>query len=68
MSTYIPKDYALTTVVVVALACMMSVLIAGELLKPLLPKSKVTVPCSITIHDMARKMHITLLDSCVVEN
>lgn len=40
------KDYALTTVVVIALACMMSVLIVGQILKPAQPH---TVDCSITI-------------------
>ena len=62
------QDYALLTVITVALACMMSVLILGELMKPLLPHKSIKVPCSITIVDMARKLNVTLLDSCEMVN
>lgn len=61
---------AMFDVVSVALACMMVVIIAGELAKPYMPVvvQKQLVPCSIEIHDMARKLNIQLLSNCEVEN
>jgi hypothetical protein len=51
----------------VAACCMMAVLILGQYYDAAFREVKVrTVPCSVTINDMARKLNVTLLDKCEV--
>jgi len=51
----------------VAACCMMSVLILGQYWDLAFRETKVlTVPCSITIENMARKLNVVLLDECEV--
>jgi signal recognition particle subunit SEC65 len=46
---------------------MMTVIIFGVYFDAAFREVKVrTVPCSVTIEDMARKLNVTLLDKCVV--
>ena len=61
------KDYPLLSVVCVACIGMCSVMILGQHYDAAFREVKVrTVPCSITIENMAQKMNITLLDQCEV--
>ena len=61
------KDYALLTVVCVACIGMCSVMIVGQFWDLAFREVKVqTVPCSITIENMARKLNVTLLSECEV--
>jgi hypothetical protein len=51
----------------VAACCMMVVIILGSYYDALIREHKVqTVPCSITIENMARKLNVVLLDECKV--
>ena len=60
---------SLWDVVRVALCTMMCVLIFGVYYDALFKEPKVElVPCSVTIENMAKKLNVTLLDMCVVEN
>lgn len=57
---------SLVDVVQVALALMMAVQIFGLVYDSYLPKKVRTVPCSVSIENMARKLNITLQDHCQV--
>ena len=51
----------------VALTCMMSVLIFGVYFDALFKDPRIeTVECSVDIHNMARKLNVTLLGRCEV--
>jgi len=51
----------------VAACCMMTVLILGQYWDLAFRETKIhTVPCSITIENMARKLNVTLLSDCEV--
>jgi hypothetical protein len=61
------KDYPLLTVYVVACVGMMSVAILGQYWDLAFREVKIrTVPCSVTIENMARKLNVTLMDTCEV--
>ena len=61
------KDYPMLTVVVVALTLMMAVQIFGIYFDALFKDPRIeTVECSADIHNMARKLNVTLLGSCEV--
>lgn len=68
------KDYPLLTVCIVASLGMSLVMILGSYydaaIKYYYPKEvkPVYVECSATIVNMAKKINVTLLDMCVVEN
>jgi hypothetical protein len=58
---------ALWDVVRVAMLIMMTVIIFGVYFDAAFREVKIkTVPCSVTINDMARKLNVTLLDRCEV--
>lgn len=58
---------ALWDVTRVAMISMMSVLIFGTYYDALFKEQKVElVECSVEIHNMARKLNVTLLGSCEV--
>jgi hypothetical protein len=58
---------ALWDVVRVAMLIMMTVIIFGVYFDAAFREVKIrTVPCSVTINDMARKLNVTLLDKCEV--
>ena len=53
----------------VAACCIVSVMIIGQWYDAAFREHKVmTVPCSITIENMARKLNVTLEDECEVTN
>jgi hypothetical protein len=59
---------ALWDVVRVAMLIMMTVIIFGVYWDAAFREVKVkTVPCSVTIENMARKLNVTLLDQCNIE-
>ena len=60
---------ALLDIVKCAMICMMSVLIFGVYYDAVFPKENhlQKVPCSVTIIDMAKKFHVTLMDECEIE-
>lgn len=54
---------------IVASCCITTVLILGTWYDAITYEKKVvTVPCSVTINDMARNLNVTLLDKCILEN
>jgi hypothetical protein len=58
---------ALWDVVRVAMLIMMTVIIFGQYYDNIFRIAKVkTVPCSVTIENMARKLNVTLIDECEV--
>ena len=63
------KDNALLEVIQITLMLMMLVLMVGTWFDALFPKEKhlQKVPCSVTIIDMAKKFHVTLMDECEIE-
>ena len=58
---------SLAVVVIVAMVAMMSVLIVGSAYDKMSPPKTYIVPCSVSIHNMARKLNITLLGECEVD-
>lgn len=68
------KDYSLLTVCIVASLGMTLVMITGQFYDAFIryhyPKANepVYVECSATIVNMAKKINVTLIDMCVVEN
>lgn len=61
------KDYALLTVTVVALTCMMAAQIFGIYYDAMFRQQRVElVQCGVDIQDMARKLNVTLAGSCEV--
>jgi hypothetical protein len=62
------NNQALWDVVRVAMLIMMTVIIFGVYFDAAFREVKVkTVPCSVTIENMARKLNVTLLDQCNIE-
>lgn len=57
---------SLVDVVQAALALMMAIQIFGLVYDSYQPKKLRTVPCSVSIENMARKLNITLQDYCQV--
>ena len=63
------KDYPLFTVITVACIGMCTVMMLGQYWDLAFREVKIqTVPCSITIENMARKLNVTLLSECEVDN
>jgi hypothetical protein len=55
-------------VFVVASCCITSVLFFGSFWDNYVREPKVlTVPCSVTIQNMAKKINVTLMDECRIE-
>lgn len=54
----------LVEVITIALACMMTVFITGEVLRT---KTQHEVPCSYSMYQQAYKLGITIVGSCIVE-
>lgn len=63
------KENALLDVIKCAMICMMSVLMVGTWFDAIFPKEKhlQTIPCSVTLVDMAKKFNVTLMDECEIE-
>jgi hypothetical protein len=59
----------LLTVYAVASCCITAVLFFGTYWDEYVrEKHLITVPCSVNIVNMAKKINVTLMDECVIEN